>query len=125
LADLEDEGVAGMTLQELQNMTVVRLRQEAMQHDGIEGVSGMSKAQLVEALVELLGIDADLPARLVTAKISGDKAVLKSEIRTLKSARDEASAAGDSSGQHRTRTNIKKRKRALRRLAEKAQVTTA
>ena len=41
-----------MTLQELQKMTVVKLRQEAMQHGGINGVSGMSKAELVEALAE-------------------------------------------------------------------------
>ena len=114
-----------MTLQELQKMTVVKLRQEAMQHAGISGVSGMSKSQLVEALADLLGIDTEAPGRLVSARISGDKTVLKSEIRTLKTARDEALAASDGSGLHRARTDIKKRKRALRRLAEAVQVTTA
>ena len=114
-----------MTLEELQEMTVVKLRQEAMQHDSIGGVSGMSKGQLVEALAELLGIDSDAPARLVSTKISSDKAVLKSEIRSLKTARDEALAAGDESSLYRARTDIKRRKRALRRLAEKAPVTTA
>jgi len=114
-----------MTLQELQNMTVVKLRQEAMEHGGINGVSSMSKAELVEALAEGLGIDTNAPARLVPAEISGDKAVLKGEIRTLKNARDEALAAGDESGLHRARTDIKRRKRALRRLAEETQVATA
>ena len=114
-----------MTLQELQKMTVVKLRQEAMEHGGISGVSGMSKAELVEALAEGLGIDTNAPARLVSAKISGDKAVLKSEIRTLKNARDEALAASDESGLHRARIDIKRRKRALRRLAETAPVATA
>ena len=114
-----------MTLQELQKMTVVKLRQEAMQHGSISGVSGMSKSELIEALADLLGIDTEAPARLVTAKISGDKAVLKGEIRTLKTARDEALAAGDESGLHRARTDIKRRKRALRRLAEEVQTAPA
>ena len=114
-----------MTLQELQKMTVVKLRQEAMQHGGIHGVSGMSKAQLIEALADLLGIDADAPERTASAKISGDKTVLKKEIRFLKTARDEALAAGDASSLNRARVDIKRRKRALRRLAEEAQVNTA
>ena len=114
-----------MTLQELQKMTVVKLRQEAMQHGSISGASGMSKSQLIEALADLLGIDMDAPAQLVSATISDDKTVLKSEIRSLKTARDEALAAGDESGQNRARTDIKKRKRALRRLAEAVQVPSA
>lgn len=113
-----------MTLQELQKMTVVKLRQEAMQHGGLSGVSGMSKAQLVRALAELTGIDMDAPGSLVSAKISGDKTVLRSEIRSLKTARDEALAAGDTSGLHRARTDIKKRKRVLRRMAEGVQAAT-
>ena len=113
-----------MTLQELQKMTVVKLRQEAMQRGGISGVSGMSKAQLVEALAELLGVDAQKSARAAATKISGDKAVLKKEIRSLKTTRDEALAAGDANDLNRARLDIKKRKRALRRLAEEAQVAT-
>ena len=114
-----------MTLQELQKMTVVKLRQEAMQHGGISGVSGMSKAQLVEALAELLGIDTKTPARAAAAKISDDKAVLKKEIRSLKATRGEALTGGDTSGLNRARTDIKKRKRALRRMAETTQTATA
>lgn len=114
-----------MTLQELQKMTVVKLRQEAMQHGGISGVSGMSKAQLVEALAELMGIDTKTPARAATAKISGDKAVLRREIRSLKATRDEALSAGDATSLNRARLDIKRRKRALRRLAEEVQVATA
>ena len=107
-----------MTLQELQKMTVVKLRQEAMQHSSISGVSGMSKTQLVEALAELLGIDAKMPARTGAAKISSDKSVLKKEIRSLKTRRDAALADGDATSLSRARVDIKRRKRALRRLAE-------
>ena len=114
-----------MTLQELQKMTVVKLRQEAMQHGGITGASGMSKAQLVEALAELMGIDTRTPARASSAKISDDKAVLKREIRSLKATRDDALVAGDASSLNRARLDIKRRKRALRRLAEETQVATA
>lgn len=114
-----------MTLQELQKMTVVKLRQEAMQHGGISGVSGMSKAQLVEALAELLSIDTKAPARAVSVKISGDKAVLKNEIRSLKATRDEALSSGDANSLGRVRLDIKRRKRALRRMAEETQVATA
>ncbi len=113
-----------MTLQELQKMTVVKLRQEAMQHGGIAGVSGMSKAQLVEALAGFLGIDTKTPARAAQMKISGDKAVLKKEIRSLKDTRDEALAVNDANSLNRARLDIKKRKRALRRLAGSAQVAT-
>ena len=114
-----------MTLQELQKMTVVKLRQEAMQRGGINGVSSMSKAELVEALAELLGIDATTPARATSAKISGDKSVLKKEIRSLKVARDDALASGDTNTLGRARLDIKRRKRALRRLAEETQTATA
>ena len=114
-----------MTLQELQKMTVVKLRQEAMQHGSISGVSGMSKAELVEALAELMGVDTEAPARAASVKISGDKAVLKKEIRSLRATRDEALAAGDANSLNRARVDIKRRKRALRRLAESAQVATA
>ena len=114
-----------MTLQELQKMTVVKLRQEAMQHGGIAGVSSMSKAELVEALAELLSLDTEAPARAAQAKISDDKEVLKREIRSLKTARDEALSAGDANSLNRTRVDIKRRKRALRRLAESAQLATA
>ncbi len=114
-----------MTLQELQKMTVVKLRQEAMQHGGISGVSSMVKAELVEALAGLLGIDETTPARATRVKISGDKSVLKREIRSLKGTRDEALEAGDANGLDRARLDIKRRKRALRRLAEETQAVTA
>ena len=114
-----------MTLQELQKMTVVKLRQEATQHGGINGAGGMSKAELVEALAGFLGIDATTSARATQVKISGDKSVLKREIRSLKATRDEALEAGDANGLDRTRLDIKRRKRALRRLAEETQTVTA
>ena len=114
-----------MTLQELQKMTVVKLRQEAMQRGGISGVSSMSKAELVEAMADLLGLDAKRPARAAAAKMSGDKAVLKREIRSLKARRDDALADGDANSLNRARLDIKRRKRALRRLAEETQVATA
>lgn len=114
-----------MTLQELQKMTVVKLRQEAMQHGGISGVSGMSKAQLIEAMAELLGIDSRTSVRAVATKISGDKVVLKKEIRSLKATRDEALSASDAQSLSRARLDIKRRKRALRRMAEETQVATA
>ena len=44
-----------MTLQELQKMTVVKLRQEATQHGGINGASGMSQSRIGRGAGRIFG----------------------------------------------------------------------
>ena len=46
-----------MELRDLQKMTVVKLREEALNMGGFSGVHGMKKQELIEALAAKFGID--------------------------------------------------------------------
>lgn len=109
-----------MELRELQKMTVVKLRDEALSMGGFVGVSGMSKQELIEAMAPRLGIDLEAAMKVARAKFAADKPTMKREIRTLKGQRDEAITAHDAAAAAQTRKLIKKRKRSLRRLAQQA-----
>ena len=106
-----------MELRDLQKMTVVKLREEGLKHSSITGVYAMDKGQLIEALAEVFGIDIEAAVRAAREQFATDKTVLKREIRALKGQRDTALTTHDAVQVQQTRLNIKKRKRALRRLA--------
>jgi len=106
-----------MELRDLQKMTVVKLREEALKHGTITGVYAMDKGQLLQALAEVFGIDLEAAARAAREQFATDKMTLKREIRALKGQRDTALATHDAVQVQQTRLNIKKRKRILRRLA--------
>jgi hypothetical protein len=106
-----------MELRDLQRMTVVKLREEAGKHEGLEGVSAMKKNQLITALAPILGIDLDAASKAVRVKFAADKPALKREIRALKAQRDAALAEHDTTTVHQVRQRIKKHKRTLRRMA--------
>jgi hypothetical protein len=113
----------GMELRDLQRMTVVKLREEALKHEGIVGVHVMHKEQLIEALAPRLGIDLEAAARVARERFAGDKTAIKRDIRALKGERDAALAAHDAATVAQARQRIKKHKRVLRRLAEQARTT--
>lgn len=113
-----------MELRDLQRMTVIKLREEALQHAGLEGVHAMTKKQLLVALAPRFGIDLDAAKKTSRAKVATDKTSLKQEIRGLKKQRDTALAEHDAATVKETRQGIKTRKRVLRRLAEQVQATT-
>jgi len=106
-----------MELRDLQKLTVVKLREEALKHTSIAGVYAMDKGQLIEALAEVYGIDLEAAARSAREQFAADKVALKREIRALKGQRDTALATHDAVQAQQTRLDIKKRKRTLRRLA--------
>ena len=112
-----------MELRDLQRMTVVKLREEGLKHEGIVGVHVMNKQQLIEALAPRLGIDLEATVRAVRERFAGDKTALKRDIRALKGGRDEALVAHDAATVSQARQRIKKHKRVLRRLAEQARTT--
>jgi hypothetical protein len=114
-----------MELRDLRRMTVVKLREEALKHEGIIGVHAMNKEQLIEALAPRLGIDLEADARAARERFATDKTVLKQQIRALKVQRDAALSEHQSTQLKQVRQQIKKRKRALRRLAEQARSATA
>lgn len=107
-----------MELRDLQKMTVVKLREEALKHDGLVGVHAMGKHELIVALATRFGIDLNAATKAARAKFAEDKTSLKQRIRALKSERDTALATHDSAAVKQARQGIKKYKRTLRRLAE-------
>ena len=109
-----------MELEELQRLTVVKLREEALKHEGIAGVNGMSKDQLIEALAPVFGIDLEAETRAIRERLAANKGTLKQEIISLKHARDAALSDHDREGMVNARNEIKQRKRRLRRLAKTA-----
>jgi hypothetical protein len=112
-----------MELRDLQRLTVVKLREEALKHEGIVGVHAMHKEELIAALAPRLGIDLEAAARAAREKFATDKTTLKREIRAFKSQRDTALVEHDAATVQQTRQRIKKHKRLLRRLAEQARTT--
>ncbi len=105
-----------MELSEMQRLTVVKLREEALKHEGITGVNGMNKEQLIEVLAPIFGIDLEAEARAVRERLAASKGVLKKEIAKLKSERDGALEDHDPEGVAQVRKEIKKRKRRLRHM---------
>jgi cell division protein FtsX len=104
-------------------MTVVKLREEALQHEGLVGVHVMSKEELIAALAPRFGIDLDAITKAARVKFATDKTTLKQEIHALKGQRDVALAEHDRTTIKQARQQIKKHKRTLRRLAEQARAT--
>jgi hypothetical protein len=113
-----------MELRDLQKMTVVKLREEALSMGGFVGVSGMSKQQLIEAMAPRLGIDLEAAMKAVREKFATDKPAIKQEIRSLKAQRDDALTTHDATAVAQVRKQIKKHKRTLRRMARQARVAT-
>jgi hypothetical protein len=111
-----------MELRDLQRMTVVKLREEALQQGNIIGVHGMGKEQLITALAPIFGIDLEAALRAAREKVAASKGTLKQEIRTLKKERDDAVTEHDTVASSKARRGIKKRKRQLRHLARQAKV---
>jgi hypothetical protein len=109
-----------MDLAELQGMTVVRLREEALKHDSITSVHGMNKEQIIEALAPIYGIDLEAQRRAMRERLAANKGTLKREIHTYKSERNMAVEDHDAEGSARARKEIKKRKRRLRHMAKTA-----
>ncbi len=105
-----------MELKDLEKMTVNRLREELAKFEDVEGVTGMKKAQLIDALCQKLDIGQ---AQKVVVGI--DKPTLKARIRNLKTEREKAVAAHD----HKTLADIRKRIKTYRRSIKKHTVANA
>jgi len=96
---------------ELSKKKVTDLR-EIAKEQGIEGTSGFNKEDLVEAVAEKLGIDR--PHNVVDA---AGKTEIKARIRELRIERAAALEAGDQEKLHRTRRQIHRLKRKVRKMA--------
>ncbi len=102
-----------MDVRDLEKMTTPKLREEALKIEGLQGVHGMNKEELVKVLKARYGIQ-DAP----TAKgPSASRREVKAKLRELKAARGQSSQAGDRKRAEILRKKVKRLKRHLRRTA--------
>lgn len=111
-----------MELSELQRLTVVKLREEALKHEGITGVNGMNKEQLIEALAPVFGIDLEAETRAIRERLAASKGALRKEITQFKGERNAALEDHDHEGVALARKEIKRRKRRLRHMVKASTV---
>jgi DUF438 domain-containing protein len=105
-----------MNYQDLEKMTVVKLREEASKLEDVKGVSGMKKEELIHLLCEKLSIPRP------ESKVEGvDKSRLKTKMRELKKRREEAVRNHD----HQTLAEIRRRIRVYKRSLRKHTVKSA
>ncbi len=110
-----------MDMKELRKMTVLKLREHAKKVTDLEGVGGMEKEQLIEAIAKAEGIAYEAPAKDATVFHS-----VKHEIQELKKKRQEVlSSSRDHAELVKLRKRIKALKRLSRKMAEKAPPKTA
>jgi hypothetical protein len=99
------------TYHELKAKTLAELRELAagMGNEAVQGYTQMNKDHLLVALCKGLGIDMHEHHEVVGV----DKSSIKSKIRELKSARDEALSAHDHDKLHNVRRQIHRLKRQI------------
>jgi len=103
-----------MDWKEMEKMTVIRLREEALKHPEIEGVRGKSKPQLMDELAAILKIEK--PHVHFTEKVVHTKGDLKHKIHEIKARREKLILAKDHKGLHSLRREIHKLKRQIRKI---------
>ena len=103
-----------MEWKDLEKMTVVKLREEALKFPVIESVHGKNKPQLMDELAHILGIEK--PHIKFTEKIVHTKADLKHRIHELKTERDRLLTAHDHEQIHQVRREIHALKHAIRKI---------
>ena len=109
-----------MDLNELRKMTVLKLRDLAKEATELQGVGGMQKEELVEAIAKAKSI------AFVPVKDLSTITAVKEQIRALKKQRDEILASSKDAKQvKRIRRKIKFLKRTTRQLAAAAKVQPA
>ena len=104
-----------MEWKDLERMTVSKLREEALKHpDQIKGVHGKNKAQLMNEVARIMGIEQ--PHVSLTQRVVHTRESLKTQIRELKVQRDNLIEAHKSRELHGVRRQIHKLKRQIRRI---------
>ena len=107
-----------MTTEDLERLTITKLREIALEMEEIKGVYGMSKEELIKAIREARGEDPVVIEKKPAAKklaVAVPKAELKHQVKELKKLREESLAGKDRLQVARYRKRIKKLKRMLRR----------
>ncbi len=110
-----------MDWKDLEKLTVVKLREEALKHPQIQGVHGKNKPQLMDELASILGIEK--PHAHFGKSVVLTKNELKHKIRELKSERGKLIAAHDHKKLHQVRRQIHDFKIRIRRIERQAAAT--
>ncbi len=103
-----------MDWKEMDKMTVVKLREEALKHPEIKGVHGKSKAQLMDEMAGLLKIEK--PHMHLKEEVVHTKEDLKKKIHELQGTRGTLIQAKDHKGLHTLRREVHKLKRQVRKI---------
>src|SRR5512135_963934 len=103
-----------MDWKEMDKMTVVKLREEALKHPEIKGVHGKSKAQLMDELATILKIEK--PHMHLKEDVVHTKEDLKKKIHELQGKRGTLIQASDHKGLHTLRREVHKLKRQIRKI---------
>ena len=103
-----------MEWKDLEKMTIVKLREEALKFPQIERVHGKAKEQLMEELAPLLGIEK--PQTRLSDRIVHTKSDLKHRIQELKAEREKVLAAHDHNRLHDVRREMHALKHAIRKI---------
>jgi DNA polymerase/3'-5' exonuclease PolX len=108
------------TYEELKKKTVAELRELAkdLQHEAVQGYTQMNKDHLLPAVCKALGIDAHEHH----AAVAAEKSAIKTKMRELKAACEQAKAEGDPDRLHRLRRQYHQLNHTLRTSAKKATI---
>jgi hypothetical protein len=107
-----------MDWKDLEKMTVLKLRDEALKYPHIESVHGKNKEQLLEEIAKALGIEK--PHARFTEAVVHTKSDLKHKIRELKIEREKFLQTHDHQKLHEVRRELHELKHTIRKIEGKA-----
>jgi hypothetical protein len=107
-----------MEWKDLERLTVLKLREEALKFPQIESVHGKNKEQLMDEISTILGIEK--PHLHFTDQVVHTKSDLKQKIRSLKEEREKLLASHDQQHLHEVRRQIHDLKHRIRKIEAKA-----
>ena len=107
-----------MDWKDLEKMTVVKLREEALRHPEIKGVHGKNKPELMDELAVILGVER--PHTHFAKDVVLTKGELKHKIHELKAERVKLVERHDHKQLHEVRRKIHDLKRQIRRIEHQA-----
>ena len=109
-----------MDWKDLEKLTIVKLREEALKHpEQIKGVHGKSKAQLMDEIANITGIEK--PHIHLAEEVIHTKDDLKHKIHALKAEREKLIAAKDRKKLHELRREMHTLKRRIRKIEHAAE----
>ena len=103
-----------MEWKDMEKMTVLKLREEALKFPQIESVHSKNKEQLMHELAGMLGIER--PHVQFTETIVHTKSELKHKIHDLRNERDRLVASHDSKKLHEVRRQMHELKHTIRKI---------